>query len=176
MPVPFHERIKQRLSAARQEGLFRNPPVFEKKEGRYLYLDTKKMLNFASNDYLGLGSSDPVAHAVSKAFKQFGSSASSSRLVSGNSAITGEAEQACAEYFGYDEAVFFPSGYQANLALISTLFEKRDTLIFDKHVHASCVAGLTMSQASLKGYNHSSMAHLEKRLEKNRAGHGSRHY
>ncbi|MFH2059952.1 MAG: aminotransferase class I/II-fold pyridoxal phosphate-dependent enzyme [Pseudomonadota bacterium] len=166
MSVKLEERIRQRLNAARQEGLYRNPPVLDKKSGRFVFLGNQKLLNFASNDYLGLGSSEQVASIVSNAFKRFSASSSSSRLVSGNFLTTCEAEQAYADYFGYDEAVFFSSGYQANSALISTLFEKEDTIIFDKHVHASCVSGLTMSQASLKGYNHSSMDHLEKRLGK----------
>ncbi|MFH2091943.1 MAG: aminotransferase class I/II-fold pyridoxal phosphate-dependent enzyme [Pseudomonadota bacterium] len=166
MSVTLEQRIRHQLQAARQEGLYRDPPVLDKKLGQFAFLGNQKVLNFASNDYLGLGSSDQAASMVSDAFKRFGSSSSSSRLVTGSFLTTCEAEQAYADYFGYDEALFFPSGYQANLAVISTLFEPEDTLVFDKHVHASCVAGLTMSQAALKGYNHSSMDHLEKRLEK----------
>jgi len=162
----IEERIGRRLRGARSEGLYREPPVLDERQGRHVVLNRKKLLNFASNDYLGLGCSTRAARAVAQAFGRYGPSGSSSRMVSGSYGIIREAEQAYAEHFGYEDALFFPSGYQANLAVISTLFESGDTLVFDKHVHASCVAGMTMSRARLKGYVHSSMAHLEKRLKK----------
>lgn len=160
------ERINRRLNGARIEGLYREPQVLDERQGRHVVQDNQKILNFASNDYLGLGCSSRAARAVAKAFEKYGSSGSSSRLVSGSYGIIREAEQAYADYFGYEDALFFPSGYQANLAVIATLFEPGDVLVFDKHVHASCVAGMTMSGARPNGYNHSSMAHLEKRLKK----------
>jgi 8-amino-7-oxononanoate synthase len=79
-----------------------------------------------------------------------------------------EAEKAYARYFGYDDALFFPSGYQANLGLISTLFEQGDTIIFDKHIHASSVKGMELSKAEFLGYRHNSMSHLGRRLESRR--------
>ncbi len=166
MSDSFKDRIRLELAAARLEGLYRNPPVPDKRQGRYVLMGNKKVLNFASNDYLGFGSSEQFAAIVGKNFKKYGSSASSSRLVSGNLSLICEAEKVYADYFGYDEAVFFPSGFQANLAVLSTIFKRGDTAFFDKHVHASCVSGLTMSKAALKGYNHNSMPHLEKRLLK----------
>ncbi|MGD9822846.1 aminotransferase class I/II-fold pyridoxal phosphate-dependent enzyme, partial [Desulfobacter sp.] len=105
------------------------------------------------------------AAQVGKHFKAEGSSASSSRLVAGNYQTICRAEKIFADYFGYDDAIFFSSGFQANLAILSTLFEKGDTLIFDKHVHASCVKGISLSGASLKGYRHNNLEHLEKRLD-----------
>lgn len=166
MSVSFKKRIKQKLKAAKLDGLYRNPRVLDGRQGRFVVSGDKKLLNFASNDYLGLGASDMLCKIVADNFKKYGSSASSSRLVSGNFSLTCEAEQAYADYFGYGEALFFPSGYQANLAVLSTFLSKGDTAVFDKHVHASCIAGLKQSNASIKGYNHSSMSHLEKRLEK----------
>ncbi len=123
------------------------------------------MLNFASNDYLGLGVSDALKHKVARNFSKLHPSASSSRLVTGNySGIVG-AEKAYARYFGYEDALFFPSGYQANIGVLSTLFEKGDTVIFDKHIHASSVKGITLSEAGFRGYNHGDMGHLKKRLD-----------
>ena len=98
-------------------------------------------------------------------FRKYGTSSSSSRLVCGNYSIISRAEKAYAEYFGFDDALFFPSGYQANLGVISALFSQEDTVVFDKHVHASSVKGLALSRSEFLGYRHNSMSHLEKRLE-----------
>jgi len=102
---------------------------------------------------------------VAENFRKYGASSSSSRLASGNYAVISQAEKAYARHFGYADALFFPSGYQANLAVISTLFEQGDTVIFDKHIHASSVKGMGLSKAEFLGYRHNSMSHLEKRLE-----------
>ncbi len=164
MPVWLEKRIQRQLKAAHLDGLYRNPPLLDKSCGRIVCQGNRELLNFASNDYLGIGSSEKTAQMVGRNFKKYHASASSSRLVSGNFKTTIEAEKAYAQYFGYDEAVFFPSGYQANLAILSTFLKKEDTVIFDKHIHASSVAGLTMSRSTLRGYNHNAMDHLAKRL------------
>jgi len=148
-----------------QSGLFRNPPEVNKREGKYLLLNGSRVLNFASNDYLGLSISEGLRHKAACNFQKYGTSSSSSRLVSGNYSAINEAEKAYAAYFGYGDAIFFPSGYQANVGILSTFLEQGDTVIFDKHVHASSVKGMTMSGADFFGYNHNSMAHLKKRLK-----------
>ncbi len=161
----FNKRFIKRLDAQKKSGLYRNPPEIAGRDGRYLHIKGKKMINFASNDYLGFGSSDAVKTIVSDNFKKYGSSSSSSRLVTGNYSAIRDAEKAFAKYFGYEDALFFPSGYQANIGLISTLFDKGDKLIFDKHVHASTVKGISLSGADFTGYRHNSLAHLEKKLK-----------
>ncbi|HUH67074.1 MAG TPA: pyridoxal phosphate-dependent aminotransferase family protein [Syntrophales bacterium] len=167
----FTEKFRNRLIAQRQAGLYRDPPEVKKRDGKYLFINGKRVLNFASNDYLGLGVSDEVRRSASRNFRRYGTSSSSSRLVSGNYSIISEAEKVYASYFGYADALFFPSGYQANLGILSTLFEHGDTIIFDKHIHASSVKGMMMSGANVMGYNHNSMTHLARRLEKCGSGH-----
>lgn len=162
----FTKRLKTQLKLHRQAGLYRQPPEILGREGASLLLAEGRVLNFASNDYLGLGASEVLRKQVARNFCKYGSSSSSSRLVSGHYALIAEAERAYARYFGYEEALFFPSGYQANLALLSTLFDSGTTLFFDKHIHASSVKGMALSSAELVGYNHSSLTHLEKRLKK----------
>jgi len=164
----FAERYRNRLLSQKQAGLYRRPPEVAGKDGKYLFFEGRKVLNFASNDYLGLSTSDELRRLVSENFRRYGASSSSSRLVSGNYAVINRAERAYADFFGYEEALFFPSGYQANLGVLSTLFEKGDMIIFDKHIHASSVKGMVLSGAEFRGYNHNSMAHLKRRLEKNK--------
>jgi 8-amino-7-oxononanoate synthase len=162
----FIERYGRKLELQRESGLYRNPPVIHRREGKYIISGGHRLLNLASNDYLGLGASPPLRDKVARNFFRYGTSASSSRLVSGNFKLLNEAEDAYADYFGYDAALFFPSGYQANLGVLATLFEPGDTVLFDKHVHASSVKGLALCGARTHGYNHGSMSHLEKRLTK----------
>lgn len=164
----FTERFNRRLAEQKQSGLYRNPPQLSRRQGKYIYIGHQKLLNFSSNDYLGLGASPELRQRVAANFRSYGSSASSSRLVSGNYATITRAEQAYADYFGYETCLFFPSGYQANIGLISTFFEKGDSVFFDKHVHASTIKGLRLSRTAMYGFNHASMPHLKKRLETHR--------
>ena len=162
----FAKRFKKRLTLQQQSGLYREPPEVERRQGKYVFINQCKALNFASNDYLGLGVSEELRQKVADNFMKYGASSSSSRLVSGNYSIINQAEKAYADHFGYADALFFPSGYQANVGILSGFFEKKDTVFFDKHIHASSVKGITLSGAGFYGYNHNSMSHLEKRLKK----------
>ncbi len=161
----FAERLKKELKLQQLSGLYRKPPEVEVRNGKHLKIGGRKVLNFASNDYLGLGVSGELRQRAARNFEKYGTSSSSSRLVSGNYSIITEAEKEYASFFGYSDAIFFPSGYQANLGILSTIFEPGDTVIFDKHIHASSVKGMLMSGARFLGYNHNSMPHLGKRLE-----------
>ncbi len=161
----FAERYRNRLMLQQQTGLYRKPPEVKERDGKYLNIEGRRVLNFASNDYLGLGTSEELRQRAARNFGKYGTSSSSSRLVSGNYSTIINAEKEYASYFGYGDAIFFPSGYQANLGILSTLLERGDTVIFDKHIHASSVKGMMMSGANFLGYNHNSMPHLEKRLE-----------
>lgn len=160
----FAQRFRKRIVAQQQAGLYRNPPEITKRVGKYIFMGSRRLINFASNDYLGLGASEELRNIVSRNFQKFNSSSSSSRLVSGNYTAILRAEKKYAQHFGYEDALFFPSGYQANIGVLSTFFEKGDTIIFDKHIHASSVKGITLSNAEFKGYNHNSTGHLKKRL------------
>jgi len=160
------KRILERLEFQKKNSLYRQPLEITQRLGRYVWIDNNKLLNFASNDYLGLGSSETLRRKVAHNFMTFGASSSSSRLVSGNYQAIIEAEKAFAAYFGYPACIFFPSGYQANIGLLSALFEKEDTIFFDKHVHASAILGIRMSQSKFVGYRHNSMSHLEQRLKR----------
>ncbi|MEI8173069.1 MAG: pyridoxal phosphate-dependent aminotransferase family protein [Deltaproteobacteria bacterium] len=166
----FAQRFKTRLTDRRQSGLYRHPPEVTGRTGKYLLVDGRKVLNFASNDYLGLGVSDELRLKAARYFQKYGTSSSSSRLMSGNYSVINQAEKLYASYFGYGDAVFFPSGYQANMGILSGFFEPGDTVIFDKHVHASSVKGMTVSGAAFYGYNHNSLTHLEKKLKAHRGG------
>ena len=161
----LENRIRGKLAHQKKSGLYRNPFAIDLRKGKYLYVNGAKKINFASNDYMGIAASDDFRKKVSLNFQKFGTSSSSSRLVTANYTAMTEAENAFADYFGYESCIFFPSGYQANIGILSSLFETGDTVFFDKHIHASSVKGLLLSDANFKGYRHNSTTHLKKRIE-----------
>ncbi len=163
----FAERFKNRLAVQHENGLYRSPLEINQRDGKYVVSGNRRVVNFSSNDYLGLGASSELRKKAADNFFKYGATSGSSRLVSGNYSLIARAEKEYARHFGYDEAVFFPSGYQANLGLLSTLFEKGDAVMFDKHIHASSVKGITLSGAAFFGYRHNTMSHLEKRYKAN---------
>src|SRR3972149_4750245 len=122
----FSERYIERIRRREEAGLMRKPPLINGRDGKYLVIGGQRVINFSSNDYLGLGVSRSLRQQVARHFQKYGTSSSSSRLVSGNSSLISRAEEAYARHFGYEAALFFPSGYQANLGLLSALFEKGD--------------------------------------------------
>ncbi|MFB3926420.1 MAG: aminotransferase class I/II-fold pyridoxal phosphate-dependent enzyme [Syntrophales bacterium] len=160
----FAERIKNRLTYQRKAGLLRNPAPVTRREGKYIFSGGRRIVNFASNDYLGLGCCAELGRCAARNFRRYGTSSSSSRLAGGNYSVISRAEKEYAAFFGYSDALFFPSGYQANMGLISTLLERDDRVYFDKHIHASSVKGMIMSGSGLSGYNHNNLSHLERRL------------
>ncbi|MFR1532618.1 MAG: aminotransferase class I/II-fold pyridoxal phosphate-dependent enzyme, partial [Bilophila wadsworthia] len=90
--------------------------------------------------------------------------ASASRLAGGRSRITEEAEQAVAAYFGFDECLFLPSGYQGNLACSMALIHAGQPVFVDRRVHASIARGLVLGKADVRTYAHADYGHLERRL------------
>ena len=162
----FDQRIRDRLNLQRKTGLYRQPPEIESRAGKVVYLGGKPYLSFASNDYLGIADSPALKEILIRNVERFGTSSSSSRLVTGNFRLIREAEEAYARYFGYEAALFYPSGFQANLGLLSTLFEPGDRVLVDQHIHASSVEGMALSGADVISFRHGNLDHLEKKLKK----------
>ncbi len=162
------EHLRLRLALQKKAGLYRSPPLISSRSHRYVEIGGGRFLNFASNDYLALSSDDRVKRALSMAIGEYGTSSSSSRLVSGHYRIMEEAEASFAHYFGYETALFFQSGFQANLAIASTLAPTFERVFVDKHLHASTVCGLKMGQVGFFTYRHGELGHLRKRMERYR--------
>ncbi len=125
----------------------------------------KKLLNLASNDYLGLSNSDLYRQALRQFSLPVGSGAS--RLLSGNDEFMLSVEERWARYRGFDLARFFPSGYQLNVSLIPALMGSADLVLLDRLVHASIIDGVKMAGVRFKRYRHNDLGHLERLLEEN---------
>lgn len=156
----FHERLKAHIAARQDAGLKRQLLPIEAHQGKFVQLHGQALLSFASNDFLGLAATD-----LTKIVSRRGSGSGASRLVTGTTASTLDAEKALAKFFGYESCLILGSGFLANLTLIATLFGPEHTLLLDKRAHTSTVTGILHSQAAFHTFRHNSLSHLEKLLQ-----------
>ena len=129
------------------------------------------MTVFCSNDYLGLRQHPSILAAAGDALARYGAGSGSSRLVAGTLPCHGELEEALADAFGSEAALVFSSGYQANLALLTTLAAHGDLLCSDALNHASIVDGCRLSRAESRVFAHGSVDALADALATPRDGH-----
>jgi len=119
---------------------------------------------FCSNNYLNLAYDPRITAAVIEAIKKYGYGATASRLISGTMKPHVQAEQAFAEFFHTEAALFFPSGWAANEAVLKTIPQKGDLVLLDKLDHASIIDASRAGSAKFKTYRRDSIARLEKLL------------
>lgn len=120
--------------------------------------------DFCTNDYLGLAGDPRVAAAAAEALEAHGTGGRAARLLGGHTAAHAGAESAAARWQGTEAALLFPSGYHANLALVSTLAGPDDLILSDARNHASLIDGARLAPATLEVFRHGDPADLEQRL------------
>ena len=125
-------------------------------------------LNFSTNDYLGLAGHPRLLEESQKALKEYGTSSSASRLMSGDLSIHHQLEEMTTDFIGKEKAVLFGSGYLANIGLISALCNRKDVIFSDRLNHASIVDGIRLSGARFFRFRHNDLNHLEELLKKER--------
>jgi 8-amino-7-oxononanoate synthase len=124
------------------------------------------LIDFCSNDYLGLAHSSVVKQAMQTALEEEGPlGATGSRLISGNRPELEAFEVFLAEFHQSEKALLFNSGYAANQGLLSCMADRHDTIIFDQLIHASLREGLKLSQATHYSFRHNDLKHLEQKLQ-----------
>jgi 8-amino-7-oxononanoate synthase len=128
--------------------------------------DYKNITDFTSSDYLDLSYSNNLKDSLTKGFDKYGLSSRGSNIVCGYTSATKEFETEFAKFVNYPKAIFFNSGYMANLAIYATLFDKASTIFADKSIHASIIDGIKLSQAKLKRYKHQDLQHLAEIYDK----------
>lgn len=140
--------------------------VLESSQGPWFTIDGNKLLNFCSNNYLGLAQDKRLVDAVIKAVKKYGVGAGAVRPISGNLKLHMDAEKALAKFKGSEAAFLLPGGFVANIVAIATIIGKEDVVISDELNHASIIDAIKLSQAVNKFvYKHSDMNDLEKALK-----------
>lgn len=131
-------------------------------------LTSAEGLDFTSNDYFGLTRRAEVVNAAMIALEKGGVGAGAARLLRGNLRWHKEAEMAAAQWLGTEAALLFPSGYQANLALLTSLPQKGDLILSDELNHASIIDGCRLSRADVTIFPHQDLVALEGLLEKSK--------
>lgn len=127
-------------------------------------VDGKNVINFCSNDYLGLANHPLIKRAMIAAVNQYGVGSGAAHLVNGHSLAHHQLEEELAEYCGYPRALLFSTGYMANLGLCQALLDKSDYVFEDRLNHASLIDGALISGARLQRYLHNDVASLEKKI------------
>src|SRR3990167_6988634 len=159
---PYYDTIAQ----MKEKGLYTPVRVLESAQGPWFTIDGKKLLNFCSNNYLGLAQDKRLVAAVIKAVKKYGVGAGAVRPISGNLKLHMEAEAVLAQFKGQEAAFLLPSGFVANLVAIQTVVGKEDIVISDELNHASIIDAIRLAQVKNKFiYKHSDMGELEMRLK-----------
>jgi 8-amino-7-oxononanoate synthase len=161
--------IDKSLDTIRRAHWYRSPQSIDSCPGPVVKLASHRLINFASNDYLGLAGDDRLIQAAMAATKEFGTGATGSRLVSGHRDLHRQLEQAIANLKQTEDALVFSSGYLANLGAIASVVGKRDLILSDKYNHSSLKNGATLSGATALEYNHCNLEDLKAKLEQNRA-------
>lgn len=124
----------------------------------------KKMLDFSSNDYLGLSHHPYLINRSKEYCEKFGVGATASRLVCGSLPITNKLEEKIASFKMSESSLIFNSGFQANVSILPTLCTKQSLIVMDKYSHNSLIQGSLLSKAKILRYNHNDLFHLEKIL------------
>lgn len=162
---PFNQALTASLEELRTQGLHRELRRVDSAQGTHLRLDGQPVLNFSSNDYLGLASEPALKEAAIKAVEAFGTGSGASRLICGSLAPHHELEEALAEFKGTEAALSFSSGYATALGTIAALLDKDDVIVIDKLVHASVVDAARLSGARLRVFPHNDVEALAKILQ-----------
>lgn len=159
------ELLRQRLGEIERDGLYRRRRILDSPQGAIIEMDGRKLVNFCSNDYLGLANHPDVVAAFCRAARDFGVGSGSAHLVCGHGRAHHQLEDELAAFAGRDRALLFSTGYMANLGVISALGGRGDTIFEDRLNHASLLDAARLSGARLKRFRHRNLAELETALE-----------
>ena len=134
-------------------------------QGFEIEIGGRRLVNFSSNDYLGLANDPRLREKATAAIDEFGVGAGASRLITGNISPHLQLERALAKWKGTEAALCFSSGYAAALGTIPALVDKNDVIVLDKLCHASLIDGAKLSGAVLRVFPHNHLGKLERHLE-----------
>jgi len=166
----FYCELNQRLAAIREQGLYRELRCIDSAQSPQIAVAGKTLLNFSSNDYLGLANHPALKESAIKAVERFGAGSGASRLIN-SLAPHHELEEALAIFKGTEAALSFSSGYATAIGAICALLGKDDVIILDKLVHACIVDAARLCGAKLRVFAHNDLNDLEgilQRTDKNR--------
>ncbi len=160
----FDDELNLRLTALREQNLFRELRRVDSAQGAQIQINGRPLLNFSSNDYLGLANHPALKEAAIRAVTDFGAGTGASRLICGSLAPFHELEAALADYKKTEAALAFATGYAAATGTITALTCKEDVIILDKLVHACIVDAARLAGAKLRVFDHNDLNDLADKL------------
>jgi glycine C-acetyltransferase len=161
--------IETELQNLRDTGLYNRIRTLSSPQGAWLVVDGKRVLNFCSNNYLGLANHPQIVQAAHQALDKYGVGPAAVRSIAGTTDIHLELEQRLAKFKGVEAAITFQSGFCANLGTIPALVGKDDAVFSDELNHASIIDGCRLSGAKIIRYTHCDPADLDRQLTENRS-------
>ena len=160
--------IEESLETIHRADWYRSVKTIHNRPGAKVMLSGYEVINFASNDYLGLAADERLKQAAIKAIQQNGTGSTGSRLLSGHLELHRELEQMLSSTKQTEDAVVFSSGYLANLGAITAIVGKRDLILSDQYNHSSLKNGAILSGAKVIEYPHCDIAQLTEKLHQER--------
>jgi 8-amino-7-oxononanoate synthase len=156
----LHTLLQQR----RADSLYRSRRVVQSPQGTEIFIDNQRLLNFCSNDYLGLANHPDVQQAFIDGAKKYGVGSGAAHLICGHSAAHHALEEELAAFSGYPRALLFSTGYMANLGVAQALCGRGDRVLEDRLNHASLLDAGLLSGARLSRYPHNDTENLRQKL------------
>ena len=150
----------------RSASLWRSCQIFKNTTSNEILLNDEKYINFSSNDYLGYSHHPQVVEAGIAALNRYGSGGRSSRLISGTLDLHVELEEKLAKFKQFESCILFPTGFMANLGVISALLGEGDAILIDRYNHASMIDATKLAKCRVFVYEHCSVQSFEKVLER----------
>ncbi len=170
LTAPYHW-IEQSLTTIHKADWYRSVQTIQSRSGAIVQLEGREVINFASNDYLGLAGDERLIQAAIAATQEYGTGSTGSRLLSGHRKLHRELENAIASLKQTEDALVFSSGYLANLGTIAALVGKRDLILADQYNHSSLKNGAILSGAVVVDYTHAQIENLKSQLTQHRQHH-----
>ncbi|MFN6233666.1 aminotransferase class I/II-fold pyridoxal phosphate-dependent enzyme, partial [Microcystis sp.] len=156
--------IEDSLKTLHRANWYRRVKTIQGQGGAVIELEGRSLINFASNDYLGLAADERMIAAAIAATQRYGTGSTGSRLLSGHRDLHRDLELAIASFKNSEDAIVFSSGYLANLGTITCLVGQKDLILGDQYNHSSLKNGAKLSGATVKEYRHNSLEDLENQL------------
>lgn len=153
--------LETNLEDLKEKGLFNTIDVLEGSNGPIITVNDKKMINLASNNYLGFATRPELIEADVEATNHYGAGAGAVRTINGTLDIHQKLEEKIAEFKGTEAAIAFQSGFNCNMGAISAVMKKGDAILSDELNHASIIDGCRLSGAKIIRVNHQDMEDLE---------------
>jgi glycine C-acetyltransferase len=160
--------LKDKIQELKDQGVYRQLPVFDGQNAAEINLNGKRVINLSSNNYLGLASHPKLKQAAIDAVKKYGIGAGAVRTIVGNMDIHEELEKVLAEFKREEAVMVFQSGFNCNAGVIQAVTDKGDLIVSDALNHASIIDGVKLSKADKAVFKHSDMEDLERVLKEKR--------